>query len=782
MKIKSYIFSFLCCTISFAQVKTINPNAQKIINLLDTYFNLDREYIHVQFNKQKYVSNEIIGFKGYVYSKNKEAANTNTTNVNLVIYDSNNEIVKKQLIYASNGTFSNTIQLNDSFKSGLYHFQFYTNWMNNFNEDYSFSQTIEIINRNEPYVMKSIVPFWKTAKSAFYPESGVIINNRNNIIGVKITDCNQKGIQVDDVIVWGSVSGEVARFNTNKVGNGSFTFFADKSESYTLKIDNDKIKLSQNLPAIADTGIAIGYNNNLPKDKIAIVVKTNEKGNNLYSNKKFTLVVHQNEKSVLTEFSFANNETEHIVYFDKKTIANGVNSIRLIDENLNQVAERLFYNYATEKPKNSIQATKTVKDSIMLSGTSELKKANISISVLPEKSICKFQDASILGSFYLNNYLKKPEENNYFYFDAQNISRKLDMDVLLLNQSQEKSSWNDIKTKIPKVVYAFNKGVTISGKVETDFNLKTKNKLTLISTKNDVFEDAVINESGNFKFENFYAQDSTVFALQVSKPNGIAKYSRIETRVEQNEKDFVFPLVLEKNDCPSVLESKIDEKFTFKKNTIELATVSVVLDTKKKTLVNQERVGQYANAFKIEEDFGTVFDFLNVHGYSTGIDNETGNPFVTDRSGMNKGVTPSFRIDGNRIQDLVELYSISLADVDEIYIDKYNPTVSGSSRSVIDIFMKQGIVRKGGFKIKHNLFMVTKGFANGPKFKNNYFETSKEFSLFGSLNWTPTILLDDNPNFEVKFSNEGQKEIQVQIEGISEDGQIISDIQKISVN
>lgn len=157
-----------------------------------------------------------------------------------------------------------------------------------------------------------------------------------------------------------------------------------------------------------------------------------------------------------------------------------------------------------------------------------------------------YQRTKIYHGYFLSQCVSKnPEVNNYFYFDPLNNERKQDMEALMLVKNNNKFEWDDIKNKIPKIVYPFTKGVTIRGKVETDSNLKSKGKITLVSTKNQVFEDAVISPSGNFKFENFFAQDSTVFVLQVTNEKGIRKYSRIETQVVQNESDFVFPLVIE---------------------------------------------------------------------------------------------------------------------------------------------------------------------------------------------------------------------------------------------
>jgi hypothetical protein len=137
------------------------------------------------------VNTEDIAFKGYIRSKNNTLLAENTTNIQLVIYDSQRQIIQKQLLFASKGTFAGGIHLNDKFKAGKYYFHFFTNWMRNFIEDDSFLQTIEIIDKKETYNFDSDEPNWKTAEITLFPEGGSIINDMNNTVGIKITDCNQ---------------------------------------------------------------------------------------------------------------------------------------------------------------------------------------------------------------------------------------------------------------------------------------------------------------------------------------------------------------------------------------------------------------------------------------------------------------------------------------------------------------------------------------------------------------------------------------------------------------
>lgn len=788
MKLSIIPFCLLLFIQCFSQTKTPENNQEKIKNLIKSYFQYDRENIHVQFNKSIYVNNEDIAFKGYVFSKIYNAPNNQTTNVQLVIYNDQKQIIQKQLLYTSQGTFSGGLHLGNKYKSGKYHFHFYTNWMNNFDEDDSFTQVIEIINKDEPYNIKSNEPNWETATTTIFPEGGSIIDGINNTIGVKITDCNQQGIEIKNGLILDSKSNEVSHFSTNKMGNGIFYLIPNTNETYTLKINTDKLNISKPLPITQETGITISYNNNLPKNLVALAIKTNEKGLELYKNKKFIILIHQDAQSIQKEITFNNNVTEQVLFFDKNHLATGVNSIRLIDENLNEVTERLIYNYASNKPSTTLEAKAIANDSIILLGKTDLKKANISISVLPEDNICINQKRTVLGTFYLNAYLENPEIDTYAYYDLENKNKKHDMEALMLNQTRSKFLWNNIKNKTPKITYKFNKGVTISGKVEKDINPNSNYKISLISLKDNVFDETLIDKNNDFKFENFYAQDSTVFLLQMINEKSIVKYTKMEARVNPNESQFMLPLKFEKNLC--LPEKKLENTFIFSKpefdkDIVNLSGVTIKNTFKKEIFTHKEDMNINANAYKIgDNEFGSVLDFIGRNGYRTGLSSEDNSAYIqsTRDTYGNSNQPPNVYIDNQLVMDLNVLFSLHLSEVDEIYIDKsgFSDTMAGGN-GTIKIFLKQGDIKNNYFRTKHTSLIVTTGFTKNIQFKNTTFETQKEFFYFGTLNWTPTISLNDNSNYELKFPKGAQKEIQVLIEGFSEEGQLISEIQKIQV-
>ena len=770
----------------FFQSNAQNSNSQKAIeNYLESYFQYDREIIHVQFNKNKYVNDEDIAFKGYITSLNSSLLAQNTTNIQLVIYDSQKQIIQKQLLFANKGTFEGGIHLDDKFKAGNYYFHFFTNWMHNFIEDDSFLQTIEIIDKKEIYNFDSEEPNWETAEIRLFPEGGFLINNIMNIVGVKITDCHQKGIKISDIIIVDSKSNEISRFQTNHSGNGIFYINPDIKETYILKIKSDKINISKPLPSIQETGIVISYNNNLNGQNLLINVKTNEKGVELYQNKKYDLLIQQNKKAILKEITFNNKQTNQLVNIDKKYLSNGVSSIRLIDENLNEITERLIYNYGTIKSVTTLEARTIVNDSIVLLGKMDGNLANISISVLPDNTVCADQKRTIMGTFLLNAYLEKPEINNYPYYDIENKKWKEEMEMLMLNQTKSKYQWNNIKSNPPKINYTFDKGVTISGTIDKELKPNSKYKIFLFSLKDNVYEETTIDEQNKFKFENFYAKDSTVFILQMMDIKNKSLYTKMTTMVSSNSSPMYLSIPFDNSNCPVLKNPNTNFTFADSKTDSPIKLNEVILQNnfKKETLTNKDKMSMNAQGYKIEEgQQGTVFDFIGRHGYRTGVDFETNEAYIKTSYNANSSSSPMVYVDDIEQTDFNFLFNFQLSEVDEIYIDKSGFS-DNSSRGVgtIKVYLKKGGSSNKYFKTQYSSMIVTNGFVKNIEFKNSYFENQKEFFYFGTLNWTPTIMLNDSGNFEVKFPKGNQKEIKIHIEGFTPEGQLISEIKKIAV-
>ena len=786
MKHPICLFVILLTTLTFAQN---SDNQQKIKSNLEEYFHFERENIHVQFNKTLYISNENIAFKGYVFNKQSSLPNLNTTNVLLVIYDAQGQVIQRHLLYTSLGAFDGIVTLDEKTTSGKYRFQFYTNWMNNFMEDESFAQNIEIINVNESYNLKTNKPNFNAVSIALNPESGAVIKGINNTIGVKIVDCNELGIQIMEGLVIDSKGKTITTFFTNKMGYGKFELTPELNETYSIKIATDKLNTQKQLPKAQNLGLAITYNNNLPNNVLEVSVKTNSDGINLYQNKNYSLLIHQNGKHIQKEFNFNDKKPIQILTFDKNDLANGVNSIRIIDENLNEIAERLLYLNKQPKEIPVLEAHFAANDSVKLIGKINSKWADLSISILPAENTCVDQKNSILGTFHLNAYLEKPITNNYTYYDRQNFTRAFDMELLMLNQAKSKYLWNNILTHKPKESYKFNKGITINGTIVKQLNPKTKYKVALISLKHKIFEEAIVDKNNKFSFDNFFARDSTAYQLELMDESNLAIETKMITNILQNNEPFLKKLKFDTSECLPIKDLKTTFAFTnadLEKKTIALNEIAIINNYKKPTFIHQKEMNnQTAKAYKISDtDFGSILDFLGNKGYVTGVD-DTGNAYIRSQrhefSRDESIATPSVLIDNFQAFDLNVLYEIDLVNVDEIYIDKTGiSTTTTGGFGTISIYLKKG-TNNSNVKKKHTSVIVKSGFAKSKIYKITDFSNSKEFNAFGTMQWSPKTLLNADQIFEVSYPKINQKDILVMIEGFTIDGQFISEIKKLSL-
>ena len=130
MKIRNAFIATICLLVFSATVTAqSNADKEKTTTSLAAYYLQERENIHVHFNKQLFFTNEAIWFKGYVFDRKNKHPFFATTNVFAILMDANGNKISEKLLFASSGTFFGNFTLGESYKSGMYYLQFYTNWM-----------------------------------------------------------------------------------------------------------------------------------------------------------------------------------------------------------------------------------------------------------------------------------------------------------------------------------------------------------------------------------------------------------------------------------------------------------------------------------------------------------------------------------------------------------------------------------------------------------------------------------------------------------------------------
>jgi hypothetical protein len=79
---------------------------EQIAKALDDYFHLERENIHVHFDKKVFLTSEKVWFKGYVFHRKMNMPFFATTNIYASLIDSDGNLIETQLLYGSLASFS----------------------------------------------------------------------------------------------------------------------------------------------------------------------------------------------------------------------------------------------------------------------------------------------------------------------------------------------------------------------------------------------------------------------------------------------------------------------------------------------------------------------------------------------------------------------------------------------------------------------------------------------------------------------------------------------------
>ena len=243
-------FSLLISTICFAQ----QPNEIEVSKRYNDYFKQESENIFTQLNKTNYTTNESLWLTSYVYYNFALKPYLSTTNIYTNIYNSSGEMIDQKVFKCRDGYMQGQLTIDDKYTPGVYYIKTTTNWMRNFETD--LSDLKQFVVNSE---IKSKSP---KAKYDFdiIPESGALVNNIINTVGVKLNTAldtaNLKGVVTDDN------NSIITVFKFNAFGIGKFSAKLSSSNKYKVTIyDNEIEKTTKPINNIKDTGLHLNLIN-----------------------------------------------------------------------------------------------------------------------------------------------------------------------------------------------------------------------------------------------------------------------------------------------------------------------------------------------------------------------------------------------------------------------------------------------------------------------------------------------------------------------------------------
>lgn len=789
MKLKFYkqnlLFTLLLLifTTFFYAQETVNQDDSEITKHLTNYFSLDRENIHVQFSKKIFFTNEKIFFKGFVYNIKTGKPFVLTTNVYATLYNEQGEKIIDKLFYANNGSFTGDFDLNNSLLTGKYYIHFFTNWMKNFKEDESSTNTIQIINKNDKSYTKEITPDYSNVTIKFNPEGGTLIENQKNVIGIKLSDCNGNPFLIFEGELIDSKGVVLQKIHLNTFGYGKFEFMPSKT-SHKVKFTINNSSYEQALPTASSEGFTLDVNSYSIKDKILLKVKTNLKTVEKYSSKTLKIVINQFDNISIFDLNFINNQEEQAILFENENIPDGVNTIRIIDSDLNVLAERLIFKYPKEKLDLALQTVKKTNDSISFYGKFNFNESDIAISILPEESVSIDEENDIYGSFWLNSFLIEKSKNSRYYFNEVTTKKKYELDLLLLNQETSKYQWKNIKSPPQKVAFEFDSGLILKGKANMTITNKSNSQVLVVSPAEAHF--GTIDDNDEFYFDNLIITDSTTVNFRLINEKGKTTQFKGYPQVLNSRRIFHKPFEKKQNNCEAKTKIIDFSLPLLHPNTVNLEEIEITKNATPKLKYAGNVGNGRLRGYKITESQsnGTIFQFIQTNGFDVDYHNGHYHIYSKRNSSLKERSVPAIFTDGTQVMDTELLKTFTMRDVDEIYIDRsaMSNTYGTHFMGIIKIYMKEPSERVS-FKKNVMSFLIQKGFSNNKPFKNlDYVSTSdKGFTDFGLINWIPNIITNEDGSFSFQIPNLNQKKVKILIEGFSGDGKLISEIKTIDL-
>ncbi|AWH85067.1 hypothetical protein HYN59_07970 [Flavobacterium album] len=760
---------------------------EKVAKMLSDYFFLERENIHVHLDKSVYTTDEQIWFKGYVFHRRKNVPFFSTVNIYASLIDADGKILETKLLYGNIGSFSGSFKLNSKFSSGKYYLQFYTNWMNNFTEDESSVYEVSVINEAQGAGTALAKADPSKISIAFRPEGGTLVSGVANTIGISIADCNHNPIPVSVADIVDGSGNALMKVQINKKGYGKFELPAGATGCKAI-VTIDGVKHEQSLPQPQGKGIALEINNYSSPDKAIVKLRTNKFTADSFAGKPLFILLHQDDQAMLYEVAFKEGSTELMMAILAKDLFEGMSTIRVLDSDLNQLAERLIYKYPQTVLTSELTKVKQVSDTLQYKGKVNYPNMNLSMSVLPENTISLDETNDIYSSFLLLPYIKTHRNaSGRYYFSTLSKVKAYELDLYLLSQ-ESKYEWRNIMTSPPKNNYPFDMGLTVKGTVPANSGSTKLAQVRLYSLTSSIDEIADVDDKREFAYNNMVIADSTYVNFTLLRKGEKPKELTLAPQILNGGRRYNKPFRPEPHFYLETTAQEVTEvPHTYKEN-IELEEVKI--DANRLKYANR-----FGNAnlrgYKITEEQANMYlnllNYIKTYGGGFNVSDNNGEVRITSRTvnSINGAQTgPIVYIDNVQQLDLAVLRNILMEEVDEIYMSPHAivPSVRNFT-GIIRIYLKRG---GGAYKSKNATpeIMVRNGFERVLPFENVHYSSTndKGFENFGLIDWEPVIMTDENGAFRIEMPKTAQKTIKVVIEGFSADGKLVSEIKTMTVN
>ncbi len=449
------------CLLSLVCVQLSSQEESDVLDAFEDYTDLTREQVFVHLNKTVYIKGEMLGFNAYVFNGESKLLSGTTANLYCQVLDANDKVINEKLIMVNQGVSRGDFMIDSTYSSGEYTFKAYTNWLRNFNSEHTyFEEHFRVI---DPETVKTDKPIAVSDEIdlQILPESGHLLSDTENVVGVIAKDGLGLGIANLNVEILDDSDQSIANIKLNQFGVGTFLMQPEPGVSYRAKFDyNEKLRQVV-LPKADPRGIVLSVQ---PlKAHVGISVKTNAATLPAAKQRSYKLYIHNGYELKDIDLNFS-NIPEIQLKINMTDLFPGMNIFTLFDEDNHPIAERLYFNYTGITHQQKAAAiVRQLKDSVEIKlpirQVDQSLFQNLSVSVLPADTKSYYHHENIISSLHLRPYLKSSIEQASYYFTGVTQKKQYELDQLLLTQGWSSYDWNTIFNAPPEYIHDFEVGV-----------------------------------------------------------------------------------------------------------------------------------------------------------------------------------------------------------------------------------------------------------------------------------------------------------------------------------
>lgn len=784
MKISYRIFSYLLLFLFPVYSLKAQTSQDELLKNLEDYFSVPKEVAYLHLNKSVLLQGEQLGIAAYVVDKSDLKPSVSTSNLYVQIRNSRSEIVKEEVLLVQNGISSGMFDIDSGFTAGDYTITAFTNWMRNFDEQNYFTEKIKVLDSDSSNRDTGTDALSKI-DAQFLPESGHLLNNVLNHVGIIVKDPFGHGLSHATVVIRNSREETIANIELNDIGIGRFSFTPNVEETYTALVayGDKEFPVNINTP-IEKVGITLSASQrNL---ELRLLINTNAESLEEVRGRTFVLSV-QGRKIIDTyPLEFDEQETVPMI-LDMSNLDPGINILTLFDEDLRPVAERLVFNHFRLPTEGLRQPqVRKNKDSLdMRFSFDESKDRSLSISVLPQNTVSYNRNHTIISYNLLQPFVRGPIENGGWYFEDITERKKYELDNLLITQGWSSYDWQSI----------FKSEVALDHKFENNFELEVQINDSKIMKRDQryVLHAAAINKvhffdipraNKKFLYDGYKPVEGEKLVMSRVKKNNDLLPAELSIRFSPNSIPDFRPKVGSIPPKPSGLKSismisepAFAEDFAQGAEELEEVTIDVTIDKVKERERKLDKSAFSRASIVTEEDLRmhqTLGDYLR--GKNLRVVEEQGTLTVqTSASGKDFVLF----LDNQRMADGSMFYNYPLYLVDYVNIDRWGMSNSvlgsGGSVKVYTDYERRHLATRGRARIQEfdvPLAYSRKKIFYTPKYGNT---SDTFFEEYGVIDWKPT-LHSKNGN-EITFSIKcPEVDYKLIVEGFTSDGTFIHEV------